>query len=137
MKIQRKRILLVVFILSLFSLSSIMVPLTFGLNYNQQLMTTNSGSYSDTFLSTTFKDSSSTAFGWGSGTVTKARDFSLDILDYYYHVRLPVFQAICIIDSVIPVIAESITCIFNFHRDSRRNYRGQEWDSDIHDTSGT
>ncbi|NHJ84868.1 MAG: hypothetical protein FK734_05365 [Asgard group archaeon] len=84
MKIQRKRILLVVFMLSLFSITSIMVPLGFGFNYNQQLLTINSSSYSDTFLSTTFKDDSSTAFGWGSGTVTKARDFSLDILDYYY-----------------------------------------------------
>ncbi len=72
--------------LSLFSLTSIFVPsLTGTQNFftNSEFSKKSFGAFAEDFEDTTYLDGASTAFGWGTGTVTNERDFSWDILDHY------------------------------------------------------
>ncbi len=42
-----------------------------------------SDSYFEDFTTDAYKDPSTTAWGWGTGTMTNTRDFSWELLDYY------------------------------------------------------
>ncbi|HUT82673.1 MAG TPA: hypothetical protein VMZ29_15870 [Candidatus Bathyarchaeia archaeon] len=87
MNLSKKRILLTLFVLSLFSLTSMMIPTTIGTqnaNNDLKLSAIESDVFIEDFTTTTYQDGDTTAFGWGTGTVTNARDFSLQILDHYY-----------------------------------------------------
>ncbi len=73
--------MLVIITFSLFFISSIN-GITSG-SFNQTFIANGTGNYVEDFSSTIYYDGASTAFGWGSGTVTKDRNFSLSELDFY------------------------------------------------------
>ncbi|MHA1212397.1 MAG: hypothetical protein ACTSSH_08040 [Candidatus Heimdallarchaeota archaeon] len=82
----KKRIMLTLCMLGIFSLTSLMIPITFGIqgpSVNPTNTINGVGSYVEDFTSTTFMDGATTAFGWGSGIVTNARDFECIIRDHY------------------------------------------------------
>lgn len=47
------------------------------------IVQTGTANYYEDFTSDTYKDPISSAWGWGTGTVTNTRDISFEILDYY------------------------------------------------------
>ncbi len=62
------------------------VPSQYGtsMSLDEQPFTINAvDSYLEDFTTTTVMNGSTTAFGWGSGTVTKDRNFTLSELDFY------------------------------------------------------
>jgi len=50
---------------------------------NGKFSTLGTDSYTETFLTTTYADPSTTAWGWGIGALSIQRDYTLDILDVY------------------------------------------------------
>jgi len=82
----KKKFLLTLWVVGLFSLTTFFVPFMYGMNnYNESNYTPKgTDSFVEDFTTTTNMDGSSTSFGWGTGTVTNDRDFSWDILDHYY-----------------------------------------------------
>ncbi len=81
----KKRFLLTMWVVGLFSLTGFIVPSIYGINNNDSFYSTKgSDSFVEDFSTTSNMDGSSTSFGWGTGTVTNARDFSWNLLDHYY-----------------------------------------------------
>lgn len=84
---KKKRILLTLMVLSLFSLSIISVPVAFGMQddlYNNFLTTKGLGTYTDSFEDNVYRNGSITsAYGWGSGTISNARNMTWEFLDHF------------------------------------------------------
>ena len=84
--IKIKRILITLFLISLFSLSASFFSKSVTARVTALEPNLNAQSYAlvhEDFSNTTFMDGATTAWGWGTGTVTNTRNFSWSQLDYF------------------------------------------------------
>ncbi len=85
--INTKRKILALFLLSLFPLTNIFTLTASGLNGNDiwnNLSPNGLVNYFEDFIDENYNDdSSTTAEGWGTGTIRNARDYAVEILDIY------------------------------------------------------
>lgn len=85
--IDTKRKILALFLLSLFPLTNIFTLTASGLNGSDiwnNLSPNGVVNYFEDFIDENYNDdSSTTAEGWGTGTIRNARDYAVEILDFY------------------------------------------------------
>lgn len=85
--IDAKRKILALFLLSLFPLTNVFTLTAYGLNGNDiwnNLSPNGLVNYFEDFIDENNNDdSSTTADGWGTGTIRNARDYTIQILDFY------------------------------------------------------
>ncbi|MHA1212930.1 MAG: LVIVD repeat-containing protein, partial [Candidatus Heimdallarchaeota archaeon] len=92
MNLRKSKVMLTIFVLLLFPLTTCLtISVKANIPDDSQLLLNGTGSYSEDFTTVTYKSALTTASGWGTGIVTKERDFSWDILDFYPTVN-PVFD---------------------------------------------
>jgi len=81
------QLILSLFLIALFPLTT---TLTFQATGSQSgilfpnITTSGVGNFVEDFTTDVFKDPATTAWGWGTGTITNDRNFSWNILDHYY-----------------------------------------------------
>jgi hypothetical protein len=81
-----RRVILTLFLISLFHLNANNMSKIISSNENtQEIIFATQGytSFVEDFSNTTYRDGATTAFGWGTGGVTAARNYSWDWLDLY------------------------------------------------------
>lgn len=85
--IDTKRIILALFLLSLFPLTNVFTLTAYSLNGNDSwnnLSPNGLVNYFEDFTDENYNDdSTTTAEGWGTGTIRNALDYTLEILDFY------------------------------------------------------
>jgi len=79
----RKQLLGLVFLTVLFTSSNIILTSALVETMFPQITTNDTDIFVEDFEDTTFKSPSTNAYGWGTGTVTNARNVSLIPLDFY------------------------------------------------------
>ncbi|HUT80161.1 MAG TPA: GGIII-like transmembrane region-containing protein [Candidatus Bathyarchaeia archaeon] len=84
MNFRKTKIMLTIFVILLFPLSSVLtISVKASIQNDDQLLLNGTGSYSEDFTTITYKGTGTTGYGWGTGVVTKNRDYTWEMLDFY------------------------------------------------------